>query len=251
MLKAFAGFKLASKLGDPESYFFISLMNFYELDGTYILTKKLIKFYNSQHASPKFMKKKLYKMAYKFIAARAYRLSFINAYFSSVQGNQLSRIAIARKYLQGLGGIKQDCAKAILYYKDVAHIVATETTEINKYVEKHYLQKEIFNMNFNSFQYFKHQKSTLDEKLLFESISISKDKKYTPADLFRYLNGKYETDFNIEEFLTYAFTLPYEEKKTIASIVGYILYKGIRVEPDYKKAYDMFMLAANNKEAKG
>lgn len=158
---------------------------------------------------------------------------------------------MGRKHIQGLGGVEKDCAKAVLYYKDVAHHVATKSTEINKYVEKIYLQKEIFNMNFNAFADFKFQKATLDETLLFESLKINAPKKFMNHDLFRYLNGKYDSTFDVEGFLTQAFTLPKEELKSVASIVGYILYRGIRVDKNFKKAYEMFKMAAGNREPKG
>lgn len=248
---SFLLFKTSAMLGDPESYFYLSLIHFYKLDGTYTMEKNLRDYYVKHKNSKNKLFRKNFVITRHYLQKRGDRLSLLNAYFSSIQDFELSKIVMARKYLQGIGGVEKNCGKSILYFKDIAHKVATESFELIKYVERVYLQKEIFNMNQNAFKNLKLKKATLDEKLLFKSIKQSDGKKYTSSDLFRYLNGKYDSTFDIEEFLTYAFTLDKDEQKSVASIVGYILYRGIRVPQNHKLAYNMFKTAADYKEAKG
>lgn len=156
---AFLLFKAAAALGNEESQFFISLFEYYALDGTNGIISRLDQHIHSQTVNrdknQKSLHFNLYLIMKRYLLERSDRLSYLHSYFSALSGHKMAQISLAKKYRTGTGGVSQDCAKSVLWYKDVAFYVVTESSPVSKFVERFYLQKEIFNMNFNAFGTFR------------------------------------------------------------------------------------------------
>ncbi|CAD8094942.1 unnamed protein product [Paramecium sonneborni] len=260
-------FKKSSDLGDINSQFYVSLLTYLNLDGSYNIYKNLKK--ESQ--------------LYRYVKEKYQSVSLIDLYFSAIQGLDKSSIAMGYRHLKGIG-VNQNCSNSALFYLPVLEEFANQPIKAKYINDNRQVAKALYDSNF----YMNHELDIFGHAQIFENLNLITYDSATEVKQLAYsfyygLNGlrrNYEKAYqlyyklydqlndkesgikvaqmNIEnlgvgqpnyelalEILNKIETKKQEFQGKIYNALGYIYFKGLGVSQDIVKAQDYFRKAAD------
>lgn len=159
--KALFFFKLGADLGNLEARYYLSMLQFFEID-TLFLSENIEKVINSEYFANKaqfttenndeieqkdsnksdilsFQEENMQKTLQKtksYLKNRASSISFTSLYFSSIEGYKEASLSLGYRYARGEFG--NNCPSATLYYNEVNKNIYIEDDKIDfpKFLEK-------------------------------------------------------------------------------------------------------------------
>ncbi|CAD8100143.1 unnamed protein product [Paramecium sonneborni] len=260
-------FKKSSDLGDINSQFYVSLLTYLNLDGSYNIYSNLKK--ESQ--------------LFRYVKEKYQSISLIDLYFSAIQGLDKSSIAMGYRHLKGIG-VDQNCSNSALFYLPILEDVANSPIKAKYINDNRQVAKALYDSNF----YMVHELDIFGHAQIFENLNLITYDSATEVKQLAYsfyygLNGlrrNYEKAYqlyhklydqlndkesgikvaqmNIEnlgvekpnyemalEILNKIETKNQEYQGKIFNALGYIYFRGLGVPQDIVKAQDLFRKAAD------
>ncbi|CAD8177627.1 unnamed protein product [Paramecium octaurelia] len=260
-------FKRSSDLGDINSQFYLSLLTYLNLDGSYNLQSKL-------NPETKF---------YRYVKEKYQSISLVDLYFSAIQGFQQSGVAIAFRYWKGIG-VNQNCSNSAMFYLSVLEEVANTPIKAKYISENRQVAKVLYDSNF----YMNHELDIFGHAQIFENLNIityesAIEVKQLAYNYYYGLNGlrrnfakayqlyyklydqlndkesgikvaqMHIENLGVEEpnyILAFQILNKIETKNQdflgrIQNALGYMYYQGLGVQKDIIKAQDCFRKAAD------
>ncbi|CAK63343.1 unnamed protein product (macronuclear) [Paramecium tetraurelia] len=260
-------FKRSSDLGDINSQFYLSLLTYLNLDGSYNLQSNL---------DPE-------TKLYRYVKEKYQSISLVDLYFSAIQGFHQSGVAIGFRYWKGVG-VNQNCSNSAMFYLSVLEEVANTPIKAKYLSENRQVAKVLYDSNF----YMNHELDIFGHAQIFENLNIITHESAIEVKELAYnyyygLNGLrrnfakayqlfyklYEQlnekesgirvaqmhieNLGVEEpnyLLAFQILSKIETKNQdylgrIQNALGYMYYKGLGVQKDIIKAQDCFRKAAD------
>lgn len=230
--KAYAFFKLAAEQGNVESQFYLGLLTFFQLDGSFVMQTNFDRLYKNKH---NFLK--------DYVKKANVTKAALHLYIASIQGNLKASFVLGNFYREGVV-MKKKCPSAALYLKKVADDYFSEENWENNYtprlVEKRRLDKEYFDTR-------EANKQQKDLELEIEFMKMAADlgqvnymKKLAKIYLYGTMGQERNYKLALEYYLRAA-DLGDVVSKTDA---GTMYIRGLGTEKDYEKALKLLNEAA-------
>ncbi|CAD8161798.1 unnamed protein product [Paramecium octaurelia] len=260
-------FKKSSDLGDINSQFYVSLMTYLHLDGSYNIYSNL----------------KTESQLFRYVKEKYQSISLIDLYFSAIQGFDQSSVAMGYRHLKGIG-VNQNCSNSALFYLPVLEEFANQPIKAKYIRENRQVAKALYDSNF----YMNYELDIFEHAQIFENLNLITHesaqevkqlafsfyyglnglrRNFTKAyqlyqKLYDQLNDKESgirvAQMNIEklgvdkpnyqlalEILNKIQTKNQEFQGKIYNALGYIYFKGLGVQQDIIKAQDYFRKSAD------